>query len=54
MKAPLMPGEPPMQVKDDPWGNAYVYEVKDGYVRVSSSGPDGKRNTADDISYPED
>ena len=54
MKAPLMPGEPPMEVKDDPWGNAYVYEVKDGYVRVLSSGPDGKRSTADDVFYPED
>ena len=49
MKGPLTPGEPSDEVKDDPWGNAYVYEVKDGTVRVSSFGPDGKEGTADDI-----
>jgi len=38
-------------IGNDPWGNAYVYEVKDGAVHVSSWGPDGKPGTEDDISY---
>lgn len=40
---------------DDPWGNVYRIQCDSrgsGVVRVSSLGPDGKADTADDIRYP--
>ena len=40
-------------VKNDPWGHAYIYEQSSNAVIVLSRGPDGKRDTADDL-FPED
>ena len=34
----------------DPWGRKYIYTIEDGQVRLRSSGPDRKPNTADDVS----
>jgi len=36
-------------VSQDFWDNPYVYEEDDGYAYLSSDGPDGRRNTDDDI-----
>lgn len=33
----------------DPWGNLYWLKRGEGAVTVGSSGPDGERNTPDDI-----
>mgnify|MGYP000870834184 CR=1 FL=1 len=46
---------------DDPWGNVYRIQCdaigsgapRPAVVRVSSLGPDGKADTADDIRYPD-
>ncbi|MEK6673792.1 MAG: type II secretion system protein GspG [Nitrospirota bacterium] len=35
--------------KADPWGRMYVYMAEDGGVIIFSTGPDGKKGTADDI-----
>lgn len=37
---------------DDPWGKAFVVKCTDGEVYVSSSGPDTKKGTEDDIEIP--
>ena len=37
---------------DDPWGKSYNIKCEDGEVYVSSSGPDQKRGTEDDIVVP--
>lgn len=37
---------------DDPWGKSYKIKCTDGEVYVSSSGPDGKNGTDDDITVP--
>jgi hypothetical protein len=40
----------PDGVKNDPWGNAYLYTVSDsGTWVISSVGPDGQAGTSDDI-----
>ena len=47
-----------VQLKPDPWDNAYYIEYhmtgrlwyKKYYMTVRSYGPDGKRNTADDVT----
>lgn len=46
-------GEYVTLTKNDPWGHAYVYEQLSNTVKLLSLGPDGKRDTGDDI-YPED
>jgi len=35
---------------DDAWGNRFRISCQDGELSVSSAGPDGKANSADDIS----
>ncbi|HKO50406.1 MAG TPA: hypothetical protein VJV79_21940 [Polyangiaceae bacterium] len=35
---------------DDAWGNRFRISCADGELSVSSAGPDGKPNSADDIS----
>ena len=35
---------------DDAWGNRFRISCADGELSVSSAGPDGKPNNADDIS----
>lgn len=37
---------------DDPWGKPYRIACEAGKVRVYSSGPDRRENTADDIRMP--
>ncbi len=37
---------------DDPWGRPYKITCEDSEVKVTSSGPDRKDNTDDDISVP--
>jgi hypothetical protein len=37
-------------IRLDPWHNPYRYEGTPGSYTLSSSGPDGKANTADDIT----
>jgi general secretion pathway protein G len=37
---------------DDPWGTAYKIACTEDEVTVSSSGPDKKEGTADDIIVP--
>ena len=34
---------------DDAWGNRFRISCQDGEIEVTSSGPDGKPNTTDDI-----
>jgi hypothetical protein len=34
----------------DPWGRNYLYLMRDGIPHISSSGPDRRAGTADDIS----
>jgi len=34
---------------DDAWGNRFRIRCDDGEITVSSAGPDGKNNSADDI-----
>jgi len=34
---------------DDAWGNRFRIRCEDGEISVSSAGPDGKSNSADDI-----
>lgn len=36
----------------DPWKNSYRYSLSKGVLRLTSDGPDGKPNTADDIDAP--
>ena len=36
----------------DPWGNAYEMEQMGAEFFVWSAGPDGRPDTADDISFP--
>lgn len=38
----------------DPWGNPFQYSIRDGKVRVWSSGPDGQSGTEDDIERKSD
>ncbi|HQH71273.1 MAG TPA: alpha-2-macroglobulin family protein, partial [bacterium] len=46
---------PPDAVKTvDPWGIPFRVDFRDNRVAVSSAGPDGKFNTADDIQGPAD
>ncbi|MFB3787446.1 MAG: MG2 domain-containing protein [bacterium] len=46
---------PPDAVKTvDPWGVPFRVDFRDNRVGVSSAGPDGKFNTADDIQGPAD
>ena len=53
MEEPLNKGDVDfIRVEDDPWGNLYVLEIKIEGLLVRSFGPDGKRGTADDITYP--
>jgi hypothetical protein len=35
----------------DPWGRPYWLDRRTGSLTVGSSGPDGIRNTADDVSH---
>ncbi len=35
--------------KADPWGRLYVYKAEEGQVIIFSTGPDGKKETSDDI-----
>ena len=35
---------------NDPWGNKYVYRIREGEPFIFSSGPDGKEGTEDDVS----
>ena len=37
---------------NDPWGQPYVINCSDGDVAVSSTGPDKKKGTKDDIRVP--
>lgn len=37
---------------DDPWGKTFQVKCTDGEVFVSSSGPDAKKGTEDDIEIP--
>ncbi|MCH2109792.1 MAG: type II secretion system GspH family protein [Polyangiaceae bacterium] len=41
------------QNTDDPWGEPFVITCEDDEVVVSSSGPDKKKGTKDDISIPQ-
>ena len=44
------------QFKADPkdlWGNTIWYELRNGTLIAGSSGPDGRRGTADDITLSE-
>jgi hypothetical protein len=36
----------------DPWGNPYVDGISSKKIYVLSNGPDGKRGTSDDVTYP--
>lgn len=36
----------------DPWKNAYRYSLTQGMMRLTSDGPDGTPDTADDIAAP--
>jgi general secretion pathway protein G len=40
------------QNTNDPWGNAYSLSCTDDEVTVTSSGPDKKKGTKDDIAVP--
>jgi general secretion pathway protein G len=40
------------QNTNDPWGNAYSLNCTDDEVTVTSSGPDKKKGTKDDIAVP--
>lgn len=42
----------PGQNTNDPWGQPFVLNCADEDVTVSSSGPDKKKGTKDDISVP--
>ena len=37
-------------VKNDPWGNPYIYEVKGNNYNVYSAGADGVKGNADDVT----
>jgi general secretion pathway protein G len=59
LKALVMPlGVPGWQgpyidiLKPDPWRTPYRYTIADGNVRLGSSGPDGRADTADDLPAP--
>lgn len=38
------------QVRNDPWGTEYAFEIEDGQLMVQSAGPDHEFDTDDDIS----
>jgi len=40
-------------VKQDPWGNPYIYNITSDAVTILSTGPDGTRGTDDDM-FPSD
>jgi hypothetical protein len=42
----------PGQNTNDPWGNSYSLSCTDDEVTVTSSGPDKKKSTKDDIAVP--
>lgn len=46
----LSPRYLPNVIRIDPWHNPYLYEGTRGGYRLRSAGPDGKPDTADDIS----
>lgn len=37
-------------IANDPWGNKFVFPAAPGTCEIASTGPDGLRGTADDIS----
>ncbi|MCC6215112.1 MAG: type II secretion system protein [Polyangiaceae bacterium] len=43
----------PGQSTRDPWDQEYVLQCSDDEISVTSSGPDKKKGTADDIRVPE-
>jgi general secretion pathway protein G len=43
----------PGQSNNDPWGQAYALQCTDDEVIVTSSGPDKKKGSKDDIRVPE-
>ena len=50
MDKPANPGEESfIDVRNDPWGYPFVLELKAEGLLVRSFGPDGERETADDI-----
>ncbi len=51
-KAPGWDGPYIRNLFDDPWHHPYRYAISNGVVRLSSDGPDGKPDTADDIEAP--
>lgn len=38
-----------VQMKPDPWNNAYQYSLEDGVPKLATMGPDGKLGTPDDL-----
>lgn len=56
MRNPRIPGWDGPYIRNlipDPWRQSYRYRTTDDFMRLSSDGPDGKSDTADDIQAPD-